>query len=89
VVCAAVQVAEACTKLYQFWESFQDAPEDVAAIVESLRYLSTVFEEIASAKKPLAPSVAEGIRCCQRKVAVRYLMQTFDLPPERGGSGQH
>jgi hypothetical protein len=72
VVCAAVQVAEACTKLYQFWESFQDAPEDVAAIVESLRYLSTVFEEIASAKKPLAPSVAEGIRCCQRKVAVRY-----------------
>lgn len=70
VVCAAIQVAEACTKLYQFRESFQDALEDVTAIIESLRYLSNVFEDIENAKKPLAPSVAEGTCCCQRKIAV-------------------
>lgn len=58
-------------KLYYFWESVRDAPEDVAFIMEDLKYLSTVVEDIARDKSPMSTSVAVGLKVCQNKMRVR------------------
>ena len=65
-----MQLGDACMKLYHFWESVRDAPDEVAVIMDNLLYLSTVLKDIAHDKQ-LAPSVVVGLECCQSKVRVR------------------
>lgn len=67
----AIQVVETCTKLYCFWESVRGAPDDVVVIMEDLKYLSAVVEDIARDKSDIAPSVTVGLKCCQSKMRVR------------------
>jgi hypothetical protein len=64
------QLSETCVKLYHFWESIKEAPEEIAAIKEDLRYLISVFRRVESAGQPLGPCIAEGVRHCRIKVAV-------------------
>jgi len=39
VISVAFQLTEACIKLYTFWETVEDAPQEIIAIKEDLRYL--------------------------------------------------
>lgn len=71
MVSVAIQLSEACIKLYMFWESIEDAPHEIAAVKEDLQYLISVFKRIETAEKPLGHCIAEGIRHCRIKVAVR------------------
>ncbi|KAH6633196.1 hypothetical protein C7974DRAFT_462830 [Boeremia exigua] len=68
VVSVAFQLSEACVKLYIFWESIEDAPQEISAIKEDLQYLISVFRRIESAKTPLGHCIAEGIQHCRIKV---------------------
>jgi hypothetical protein len=70
VASVAIQVADSCMKLYEFWASIRDAPEEVAFIMEDLKYFSTVVAEIDRDKTYKAPSVEAGLRCCQHKIEV-------------------
>ncbi|RAR06532.1 ankyrin repeat-containing protein [Stemphylium lycopersici] len=65
VVSAAFQLTEACVKLYRFWESVEDAPQEIAAINEDLQYLITIFRRIESNTEPLGECIAEGIEHCR------------------------
>jgi hypothetical protein len=71
-VSVAFQLSDVCLRLYTFWESIEDAPQEVAAVKEDLQYLISVFKRIESAEKPLGHCIAEGIRHCRFKVAVCY-----------------
>ncbi|KAH8696946.1 hypothetical protein GQ44DRAFT_633681, partial [Phaeosphaeriaceae sp. PMI808] len=68
VVSLAIQVVETCKKLYCFWESVRGAPDDVVAIMEDLKCLSTVVEDISRDKLDISTSVAVGLKCCQSKM---------------------
>jgi hypothetical protein len=66
----AFQLTEACIKLYTFWETIEDAPLEIAAIKEDLRYLISVFKRVESHEDPLGSCLTEGIRHCRAKIAV-------------------
>ncbi|KAH7401636.1 hypothetical protein BKA66DRAFT_585814 [Pyrenochaeta sp. MPI-SDFR-AT-0127] len=81
VVSLALQLTEACTKLHKFWESIEDAPQEIAAIKEDLLYLTSVFGRIGCTRKPLGHCVVEGIQHCQIKVT--NVLDYFDkIVPE-------
>ena len=65
----AIQLADGCIKLHQFWESVRGAPAEVALIMDDLMLLKTVVRDI-SRDKQLAPSVAVGLECCLTKILV-------------------
>lgn len=68
VVSIAVQLTESFIKLYKFWNSVEDAPQDIAAINEDLQYLISVFQRIQSTKGSVGECVAEGMQHCWSKV---------------------
>src|SRR5436190_21694698 len=65
----AIQLADGCIKLYHFWNSIRDAPEDVAIIMDDLLLLSTVLRDISHDKEQ-APAVILGLECCKTKILV-------------------
>lgn len=73
VVSVAFQLTEVCIKLYTFWESIEDAPLEIAAIKEDLRYLISVFKRVESNDNPLGDCIVEGVQHCRVKIAVRRL----------------
>lgn len=79
VVSVALQLSEVCVKLYLFWESIEEAPQEIAAIKEDLRYLISVFRRIESAGEAPGLCIAEGIRHCRTKVAV-WNQLFFQIP---------
>jgi hypothetical protein len=66
----AFQLTEACIKLYTFWETVEDAPREIIAIKEDLRYLISVFKTVESHSNPLGSCLAEGVQHCRAKIAV-------------------
>ncbi|KAH8722344.1 hypothetical protein GQ44DRAFT_741717 [Phaeosphaeriaceae sp. PMI808] len=68
VVSVAFQLTEACIKLYRFWESVEDAPQEIAAIKEDMKYLISIFKRIESNNHPLGECITEGIQHCRLKV---------------------
>jgi hypothetical protein len=72
IVSVAVQLTEACIKLYKFWESVEHSPQEVAAIRDDLQYLISIFREIESNNNPAGDCIVEGIRRCRIKVIVSY-----------------
>lgn len=48
----------------------EDAPQEIASIIEDLQYLISVFKKFESAERPPGDCIIEGIRHCQSKVAV-------------------
>ncbi|KAF2652831.1 hypothetical protein K491DRAFT_30399 [Lophiostoma macrostomum CBS 122681] len=68
VASVAIQVADSCIKLYEFWASVRDAPVEVAFVIEDLKYFTKVVKEIDRDKTYKAPSVGAGLLCCQRKI---------------------
>src|ERR1051325_877629 len=69
-ISVAIQVADTCRKLYDFWKSVEGAPGDVALILDDLQHLSSVLDDIAGKKMSLSPSVVAGLRCCQTRMEV-------------------
>jgi hypothetical protein len=69
----AFQLAEACIKLYAFWETVEDAPREIIAIKEDLRYLISVFKTFESHGNPLGSCLSEGVQHCCAKIAVGAL----------------
>ena len=47
VVSITIQLADSVRKLYDFWSSVKDAPEDVQGITTDLELLQSVFSNIA------------------------------------------
>jgi hypothetical protein len=70
VISVAFQLTEACIKLYTFWETVEDAPQEIIAIKEDLRYLISVFKGVESYDDPLGGCLGEGVQHCRAKVAV-------------------
>jgi hypothetical protein len=73
-VSIAFQLTETCVKLHKFWESVEDAPQEIAAIREDLHFLSSVFAGIGCNGKPLGQLVVEGIQHCELKMAVCHVV---------------
>ena len=46
VVSVAIQLAETIKKIYDFWSSVQDAPQDIRDIVKELQIILDVIKEI-------------------------------------------
>jgi hypothetical protein len=70
IVSVAFQLTEACIKLYKFWESVDDSPQEVAAIRDDLQYLILIFKEIESNNNPVGHCIVEGVQRCRIKVKV-------------------
>jgi hypothetical protein len=70
VVSVAFQLTENCVKLYRFWESIEDAPHEIAAIKEDLKYLISVFKRVESSGYASGLCISEGLHNCRMKVAV-------------------
>jgi len=66
----AFQLTEACIKLYTFWETVEDAPREIIAIKEDLRFLISVFQRVESSGNNLDGCLAEGVQHCRAKIAV-------------------
>lgn len=47
VISLAFQLSDQVIKLHDFWQSVTNAPEDINAILEDLKLLSTILTEIA------------------------------------------
>ena len=70
----AVRLAEGCVKLYQFWESIQEAPEVVAEIMSDLNLLSAILLDI-SHQEERRPAVSRGLESCEAKLLVSLSIQ--------------
>jgi hypothetical protein len=71
VISVVFQLTDACIKLYGFWESIEDAPQEISAIREDLQYLISIFKRFESNNDPIGDCIAEGIQHCRIKVLVR------------------
>jgi hypothetical protein len=71
VVSLATQLAESCSKLYNFWNSIQDAPQDVAVVTHDLMLLSTMLKEIADSEVDPSATVEVALQSCRAKLKVQ------------------
>ena len=76
----AFQLTEACIKLYTFWETVEDAPREIIAIKEDLRFLISVFQRVESHGNSLGGCLAEGVQHCRAKIAVSVPISARKLP---------
>ena len=74
VVSIALQLTESCIKLYKFWESIEDGPQEIAAIREDLQYLISIFREIESNNGHVGDCILEGIQYCRIRIVVSYCL---------------
>lgn len=70
IAAIAVQLAESIKKLYDFWISIKNAPEDIHAIMTDLQILSSILHRIASEAQRLKPdpSMIAALNCCSGKI---------------------
>ena len=76
VTSLALQLAESTKKLIEFWDSIQNAPEEVDDIKLELESLRNVLEQIGHEAQHQPPNrlVEPALRLCSRKInAVRSL----------------
>ncbi|RYP62973.1 hypothetical protein DL771_009500 [Monosporascus sp. 5C6A] len=66
---AATRLAQACLKLYQFWESMRDAPGEVKYILHDLDLVGSILHDISN-QKDLVPSVSLALSSCMGRVSV-------------------
>lgn len=65
--------------MYRFWESVEDAPQEIASVKEDLRYLISVFKRIESSNHAVGSCIADGIRYCQLKVVVSVICPALKI----------
>ncbi|KAF7508364.1 hypothetical protein GJ744_009355 [Endocarpon pusillum] len=71
VVSLGVQLASGLIKLYDFWGTVRDAPQEVGEIVLDLKLLSRILNELINRKDP-SPHVKDALDHCNDKVAVLH-----------------
>ena len=76
-------------KLYTFWETVEDAPREIIAIKEDLRFLISVFKRVESHGNNLGSCLAEGVQHCRAKITVSALMWGCKLRLINSGSDTH
>jgi hypothetical protein len=81
VVSLAIQLADSVKKLLNFWDSVQNAPENVKAITKGLKVLSVVLDNIEAHQKLHGEDQAttELLDSCRDHVtALMNLIQDFE-----------
>ena len=70
VTSLALQLAESTKKLFEFWDSIQNAPEEVNDIKLELESLRNVLEQIGHEAQHQPPNrlVEPALRLCSRKI---------------------
>ena len=83
VTSLAFQLAHSTNKLFDFWESIQDAPEDVRNIKSDLEFLTKVLEHIAREAQQQSPDplMESALRLCSDKIDT-IMSLTLDLEPD-------
>lgn len=71
IVSIPLQLAETCTKLHNFWNSIQDAPQDVTFITNDLTILSMMLKDIPASNIDPSPAVDATLKSCRNKLNVR------------------
>ena len=82
IVSAAVHLAESFKKLYEFWKSVKDAPEDIRAISVDLEILSNVLTEIAHETQHIEPNtslIAALNECCVKVKRLNTIRNKIEL----------
>ena len=51
VASVAIQLADSVRQIYEFWESVQDAPENIRHIASDLRLLANVLNDTATCEE--------------------------------------
>jgi hypothetical protein len=72
LVGTSTKLAQDCMRLYQFWDSLRNAPDDVKVIKNDLMLLTNVLGDI-SQQKDLSPAVRLTLDSCQEKVKVSWI----------------
>jgi hypothetical protein len=85
----AFQLTKACIKLYTFWETVEDAPREIIAIKENLRYSISVFKIVEFHGNHLGSCLAEGVEHYSAKIAVSALIWERKLRLIIPGSYNH
>jgi hypothetical protein len=57
VVSLAIQLAEKANELYRFWQSIDEAPDSIRAIVSDLKLLSAVLDQISKRDRQHGPDI--------------------------------
>lgn len=70
VLQVAVTLADGLIKLYDFWNTMREAPEDIADIVRDLKCLSTLMNEIAN-EGHHGLGILNAMECCEAKIKAR------------------
>lgn len=70
VVQMAATLADGLIKLYDFWNTMREAPEDIADIVRDLKCLSTLMNEIAN-EDHHGLGILNAMECCEAKIKAR------------------
>lgn len=67
VVSIAVQLADSIQKLCDFWESVQDAPEEIRGVIDDLKVLQLVVDELRHNEEMFGPRaiVTQSIQGCK------------------------
>ena len=78
------KIGSQIVKAREFWQSVQEAPEDVQSIIIDLELLSSILAEIALAEQQRAgrpdPIITNALQSCLQHVApFRQLMDEFEL----------
>ena len=83
VMLLAFQLAHSTKKLFDFWESIQDAPEDVRNVKSDLELLTKVLEHIAreAQQQSSDPMMESALRLCSDKIDT-IMSLTLDLEPD-------
>ncbi len=70
VTSLAFQLAHTTKQLFEFWESIQDAPEDIRKIKSDLEFLTKVLEYIAREARQQSPDhlMESALRLCSDKI---------------------
>jgi predicted XRE-type DNA-binding protein len=72
VISLALQLAGGFIKLYDFWGTVQDAPQEVNEMLIDLKLLSRILNELVKQKDP-SPHVKDTLEHCDTKVEVSQL----------------
>lgn len=66
----AVQLSESIKKIFEFWISIKNAPDDIHAITTDLQILSSVLSRIGFESQRLRPdpSMIAALDCCFGKI---------------------
>ena len=80
-VIAVMQLAESFKKLYDFWNSIKEAPEDIRTISVDMHNLSNILSQIANETQHVEPDttlIAALNGCCVKVKTLNTLLNDIE-----------